>query len=127
MKYHFLSCFLTFAFVIVYLGTMTACALKLFRNCVALEKDLDQVNFIKMRIHGIWDYYLEQDQEVGEKHINAPRAQTYALLAQKYHPSQNQIYQYEQGESRNWAPISCFNCNQPGHYATQSVSEKRSR
>ena len=69
MKYYFLSCFLTFECVIVYLGTTTACALKLFRNCVALEKDPDQVNFIKMRIQGIWDC-PDQDQEVGAKHIN---------------------------------------------------------
>ena len=69
MKYHFLFCFLTFACVIVCLGTTTACALKLFRNCVALEKDPDQVNFIKMRVQGIWDC-PDQDQEVGAKHIN---------------------------------------------------------
>ena len=46
-----------------------ACALKMFRNCVALEKDFEQVNFIKMRIQGIWDY-PDQDQEVRAKHIN---------------------------------------------------------
>ena len=50
-------------------GTTTACELKLFRNSVALEKDLEQVNFIKMRIQGIWDC-PDQDQEVGAKHIN---------------------------------------------------------
>ena len=50
-------------------GTTTACALKLFRNSVALEKDPEQVNFIKMRIQGIWDC-PDQDQEVGAKHIN---------------------------------------------------------
>ena len=50
-------------------GTTTTCALKMFRNSVALEKDPEQVNFIKMRIQGIWDY-LDQDQEVGAKHIN---------------------------------------------------------
>ena len=54
---------------ILLLGTTTACALKMFRNCGALEKDLEQVNFIKMRIHGIWDR-PDQDQEVGVKHIN---------------------------------------------------------
>ena len=43
--------------------------LKMFRNSVALEKDHEQVNFIKMRIQGIWDW-LDQDQEVGVKHIN---------------------------------------------------------
>ena len=51
------------------LGTTTACALKMFRNCVALEKDPTQVNFIKMRITGIWDC-IDQDQEVKAKHIN---------------------------------------------------------
>ena len=49
-------------------GTTTVCALKMFRNCVALE-DVEQVNFIKMRIQGIWDC-PDQDQEVGAKHIN---------------------------------------------------------
>ena len=47
----------------------TTCILKMFKNCVALENDLEQVNFIKMRIQGIWDY-PDQDQEVGIKHIN---------------------------------------------------------
>ena len=37
----------------------------MFRNSVALEKDHEQVNFIKMRILGIWDC-PEQDQEVGD-------------------------------------------------------------
>ena len=41
----------------------------MFRNCVALEKDPEQVNYIKMRIQGIWDC-PDQDQEVGAKHIN---------------------------------------------------------
>ena len=41
----------------------------MFRNSVALEKDPKQVNFIKMRIQGIWDC-LHQDQEVGAKHMN---------------------------------------------------------
>ena len=50
-------------------GTTTICALKMFRNFVALEKDPEQVNFIKMRIQGIWDC-RDQDQEVREKHIN---------------------------------------------------------
>ena len=36
---------------------------------IALEKDPEQVNFIKMRIQGIWDC-PDQDQEVGAKHIN---------------------------------------------------------
>ena len=39
------------------------------RNSVALEKDPDQVNFIKMRIQGIWDC-PDHDQEDGAKHIN---------------------------------------------------------
>ena len=55
--------------MIVYLGTTTACALKLFKNCVALEKDPSQVNFIKIRIQGIWDC-PDRDQEVRAKHIN---------------------------------------------------------
>ena len=50
-------------------GTMTTCTLKMFRNSVALEKDPKQVNFIKMRIQGIWDF-PDQNQEVGTKHIN---------------------------------------------------------
>ena len=54
---------------ILLLGTTTTCALKMFRNSVALEKDPEQVNFIKMRIQGIWDC-PNQDQEVGAKHIN---------------------------------------------------------
>ena len=41
----------------------------MFKNSVTLEKDPEQVNFIKMRIQGIWDC-LDQDQEVGAKHIN---------------------------------------------------------
>ena len=55
--------------MIIFLETTTARALKMFRNCVALEKDPSQVNFIKMRIQGIWDC-PDQDQEVGAKHIN---------------------------------------------------------
>ena len=50
-------------------GTTTTCALTMFRNSIALEKDSEQVNFIKMRIQGIWDC-PDQDQEVGAKHIN---------------------------------------------------------
>ena len=34
-----------------------------------MEKDPSQVNFIKMRIQGIWDC-PDQDQEVRVKHIN---------------------------------------------------------
>ena len=41
----------------------------MIRNSVALEKDLEQVSFIKMRIQGIWGC-PDQDQEVGAKHIN---------------------------------------------------------
>ena len=41
----------------------------MFRNSVTLEKNPEQINFIKMRIHGIWDC-PKQDQEVGAKHIN---------------------------------------------------------
>ena len=50
-------------------NTTTACAFNMFGNSVALEKDPEQVNFIKMRMQGIWDY-PDQDQEVGAKHIN---------------------------------------------------------
>ena len=50
-------------------GTTTACALKMFKNSIALEKEPEQVNFIKMRIQGIWDC-SDQDREVGAKHIN---------------------------------------------------------
>ena len=50
-------------------STTTTCALKMSRNCVALEKNPEQINFIKMRIQGIWDC-PDQDQEVGAKHIN---------------------------------------------------------
>ena len=50
-------------------GTTTTCAVKMFRNSVALEKDSEQVNLIKMRIQGIWDC-PDQEQEVGAKHIN---------------------------------------------------------
>ena len=41
----------------------------MFRNFVALEKDPEQVNFIKMRIYGIRDF-PDQDQEVKAKYIN---------------------------------------------------------
>ena len=41
----------------------------MFRNYVVLEKDPEQGNFIKMRMQGMWDCLL-QDQEVGAKHIN---------------------------------------------------------
>ena len=41
----------------------------MFWNYVALEKDPEQVNFIKINIQGIWDC-PDQDQEVGAKHIN---------------------------------------------------------
>ena len=52
------------------IGTTSACALKLFRNAIALEKDDEQVNFIKMRIQGLWEC-PDQDQEVGAKHIDS--------------------------------------------------------
>ena len=45
----------------IVIGTTSACALKLFRNSVALEKDEEQVSFINMRIKALW--------EVGAKHI----------------------------------------------------------
>ena len=50
------------------LGTTSACALKLFRNVVALEKDEEQVNFINMRLRALWEC-PDQDEEVGAKHI----------------------------------------------------------
>ena len=49
-------------------GTTSACALKLFRNTVALEKDEEQVVFINMRIKALWEC-PDQDEEVGAKHI----------------------------------------------------------
>ena len=49
-------------------GTTFACALKLFRNTVALEKDEEQVVFINMRIKALWEC-PDQDEEVGAKHI----------------------------------------------------------
>ena len=50
------------------IGTTSACALKLFRNTVALEKDEEQVCFINMRIKALWEC-PDQDEEVGAKHI----------------------------------------------------------
>ena len=41
----------------------------MLKNSVALEKDPEQVNFIKMRIQGIWDC-PDQEQKVRAKHIN---------------------------------------------------------
>ena len=49
-------------------GTTSACALKLFRNTVALEKNEEQVVFINMRIKALWEC-PDQDEEVGAKHI----------------------------------------------------------
>ena len=49
-------------------GTTSACALKLFRNTIALEKDEEQVSFINMRIKALWEC-PDQDEEVGAKHI----------------------------------------------------------
>ena len=50
------------------IGTTSACALKLFRNTVALEKDEEQVCFINMRIKALWEC-PDQDEEVGAKHV----------------------------------------------------------
>ena len=50
------------------LSTTSACALQLFQNIVALEKDKEQVSFINMRIKALWEC-LDQDEEVGAKHI----------------------------------------------------------
>ena len=52
----------------IVIGTTSACALKLFCNSVALEKDKEQVSFINMRIKDLWEY-PDQDEEVGAKHI----------------------------------------------------------
>ena len=52
----------------IVIGTTSACALKLFRNSVALEKDEEQVSFINMRIKALWEC-PDQDEEVGAKHI----------------------------------------------------------
>ena len=49
-------------------GTTSTCALKLFRNSVALEKDEEQVCFINMRSKALWEC-PDQDEEVGAKHI----------------------------------------------------------
>ena len=44
------------------------CALKLFQNTIALEKDDEQVSFINMRIKALWEC-LNQDEEFSAKHI----------------------------------------------------------
>ena len=50
------------------IGTTSACALKLFCNSVALEKDEEQVSFINVRIKALWEC-SDQDGELGAKHI----------------------------------------------------------
>ena len=50
------------------IGKTFACALKLFRNIVALEKDEEQVCFINMHIKAWWEFPNE-DEEVGANHI----------------------------------------------------------
>ena len=50
------------------IGTTSTCALKLFHNSVAVEKDEEQVSFINMRLKALWEC-LDQDGEVGAKHI----------------------------------------------------------
>ena len=50
------------------IGTTSTCDLKLFRNSVALEKDEEQVSFFNMRIKALREC-LDQDEEVGAKHI----------------------------------------------------------
>ena len=52
----------------IVIGMTSACALKLFRNSVALEKDEEHVSFINMRIKALWEC-PDQDEEVGAKHI----------------------------------------------------------
>ena len=50
------------------IGTTFACALQLFRNTIALEKDEEQVCFINIQIQALWEC-PNQDEEVGAKHI----------------------------------------------------------
>ena len=50
------------------IGSTPACALKLFRNTVALEKDDEHISFINMRIRSLREC-PNQDEEVGAKHI----------------------------------------------------------
>ena len=50
------------------IGTTSACALKLFRNSISLEKDEEHVSFINMRIKALWEC-PNQDEEVRAKHI----------------------------------------------------------
>ena len=58
---------------------MLASALNSFCNCISLEKDEAQVNFIKMRINGIWEC-PDADHEVGSKHVgDTERVQTASL------------------------------------------------
>ena len=54
--------------IMIVIGTTFACALKLFRNLVALEKDEERVSFVNKRIKVLWDC-PDQDKEVGAKHI----------------------------------------------------------
>ncbi|KAH6557349.1 hypothetical protein KP509_1Z120000 [Ceratopteris richardii] len=49
-------------------GTTLACSLKMFRHCIAVEKDDAQVSFIRMRINGL-NECPDEDEEVGRKHI----------------------------------------------------------
>ena len=53
---------------------MSARALKLFRNTIALEKDEEQVIFINMRIKALWEC-LDQDEEVGAHITDTERFQ----------------------------------------------------
>ena len=46
----------------------SVCALKLFRNIVALEKDEEQVCFINMWTKALWEC-PDQDEEVRAKHV----------------------------------------------------------
>ena len=68
-KLYTLSTILIRFIVFLYTCTTLDCALKMFPNCISLEKDEGQVSFIKMRINGIWEC-PDIDQEVGAKHVN---------------------------------------------------------
>ena len=50
------------------IGTTSTCAVKLFRNAVALENDVEQACFINMQIKTLWEC-LDRDEEVGAKPI----------------------------------------------------------
>ena len=65
-------------------GTTSACALKLFRNTIALENDEEQVSFINMRIKALWEC-LDQDEEVGAKHVQRIRYDCVCVCERERH------------------------------------------